>query len=630
MEEFLKKQLSKEYQFIGEAIYREAVISNALESNPDVLVLRETLNGSTDILDIVYEVRLQLPDARIVFLASERNPGDSLLAELVGNGVYDILAGNKLSAPDIMTLIREPNKFSDVAMYRPKLNLTKAKEKVFEAPPVTEVVKQVKETVFVEGDVPILPPDFGQSTDEEEEEEPVRKRKAKRNRRRFLKKKDAVEEDDSQNHDILHPSENKEEEPTFNLKPVIPAPTLPEKETPKPIAKPKRNIAFPQKDVSMPKSKSVEVPEVPTFAFTPPETDSEVEVEEPKLDFNPEPITKPVEEKQEIPEEKELPVFTPTVEPPKVQPTFEAKPPVVEPQRPQPVVEKPQTMPQTPQPQQPMQTSFGNGRQKIITFVGGEHGVGNSQVAFNTSLSLAKKGFKTIFIELKEQGSTMEYLYQLAVMNKGLDYALNHMREENLAGLQDSIIHLSDIRSAHTSNLMTNTYQKLPEALSYLFFSPDYILERDPERKTFDPLQLKELCMHLLFQEGYHYIILDVEPDLYHPLSEVALGFGTHVFFTLTQDVTHVGRAVRNISEINKRINIVDKLYYIVNKYEKQAALTKKDLGDWLGAEVETTIPIDHREFIDSNMNGMPLYLFTKNKAIKQGFDEVVDHILKK
>src|SRR5690625_2353199 len=122
MEEHLKRQLANEYNFVGEAIYREAIVKKAMSCNPDIIIFRETINGSQDVLDIVYDLRLQLPDARIIFLASDRKPGDPLLAELVGSGVYDIMVGNSIRTPDLITLMREPNKFSDVAIYRQKLN----------------------------------------------------------------------------------------------------------------------------------------------------------------------------------------------------------------------------------------------------------------------------------------------------------------------------------------------------------------------------------------------------------------------------------------------------------------------------------------------------------------------------
>ena len=609
MEEFLKKQLSKEYEFVGEAIYREAVVNNALQCSPDIIIIRETLNGSKNILDIVYEIRLQLPDARIVFLASDRKPGDPLLAELVGNGVYDILAGNRLSAPDLINLIREPNKFSDVAMYRPKMTINRdTKETLFEAPPVKEVVKQVKQTVFVEGETPILPESYGKKT-KEEPEEIEKKTKPRRNRRRFLKgRAKSVSK-------LVETSPEPKDEPIFEP-PKLGTQTKTEEEpvkkerTPKlpTFNSPKKKIE-PTPKAPIPQGPSVEPPLV-------------------KFDISEERPTAKQTPLKENPVEEKPPIVIPET-PKQPKPKIEIKE-VPKPQPVQQITEK-KVVSTPPVPVNRNETFIPvNSKQKILTFVGGDHGVGNTQVAYNTAVSLGRRGFKTIFIELKEEGSTIEYLYQLALSNKGLDYAIKSLMQENFTGIDNSIIRMDEVRNQNTNAILDAAYKNFPNSVDYLFFSPDYVLENDPEKKRIDPSLLKELCMHLFFQLDYHYIVLDAEPNLFNPFSEVALGFGTHIFYTITQDVCHIGRAVRNISEINKRINIVDKLYYIVNKFDHQAALSKKDIEGWLKADVESVVPMLHKDFVDANMNGLPILLSCKDKSLKKSFEEIVNHILQK
>lgn len=606
MEEFFKKQLSNEYNFVGEAIYREGVVNNALKYNPDIIIIRETLSGSKDILDIVYEIRLQLPDTRIIFLASDRKPGDPLLAELVSNGVYDILVGNSISAPDVINLLREPNKFSDVAMYRPKMTINEdTKETLFEPPPVKEVVKQVKQTVYVEGETSILPENYGKNTKKEKEETEEKKVAPKRNRRRFLKgRKRATQKP-------IEISEETQDEPTFEppkmdlqLEPEFEEVTIKKERTPK----------LPSIKSNSPKSTNNSIPKV--------STPQEPAVEQPmiKFDIPEDPV------KEEEPIKKEVEKEKPQIMIPEPNHSPEPKNEVMQQEKiDNPIVTNPPTLVSRNETFVSM-----NSKQKILTFVGGDHGVGNTQVAYNTAFSLGKRGFKTIFIELKEEGSTIEYLYQLTLSNKGLDYALKHLMEENFAGIENAIIRIEEVRNLNRNAILDAAYKNFPNNVDYLFFSPDYILESDPEKKKLDPSLLKELCMHLLFQSGYHYIILDAEPNLFNPFSEVALGFGTHIFYTITQDVYHIGRAVRNISEINKRINIVDKLYYIVNKFDHQAALSRKDIEGWLKAEVESVIPLLHRDFIYANMSALPILLSTKDKNLKKSFDEIVNHILQK
>lgn len=579
MEDFLKQRLDKEYQFVGEAIYREQVVKNAIPANPDIIILRETLNGSKDILEIVYELRLQLPDARIIFLASDRKPGDPLLAELVSNGVYDIMIGNQISVPSLINLIREPNKFSDVAMLRPKAKINEqTKETVYEAP-VREVVKSVKKTIYVEG-TPVLPPDYGKNkpkTKKDEKEEP--KLSKKRNRRRFRSRRDS-EENEVASEEIV-------ETPPIQLQPA-----------PKDMSPPLFTIeSEPQPEQRIEEKKDVP----PLFEVEPKTEPHPSSSSKPIFDFHPQP--KVESEIKPRPEPSPTPIF-------QSQPVESSSLPV------------PTSTSNLP--------SVSSGKQKILTFVGGEHGVGNTFTAFNTALVLGKRGFNTIFIELKEEGSTIEYLYQLSLMDKGLDVALRHLSQENWVGIEKAIIRIAEVRSRNTSSIMEASYKRFPDNVDYLFFSPDFVLEKDPEKKKINPAFLKELCMHLLFQSGYHYIVLDAEPNLFNSFTEVALSFGTHIFFTVTQDVCHIGRAVRHVSEVSKRINITEKLYYIVNKYDEKAALSKKDIEDWLKQEVETTIPFLYRDSINANMNGVPILLYSKDTTLKKAFHEIVDHILKK
>lgn len=604
MEDFLKQRLKNEYLFVGEAIYREQVVKNAIPAKPDIIILRETLNGSKNILDIVYELRLQLPDTRIIFLASDRKPGDPLLAELVSNGVYDFLTGNQISAPDLIHLIREPNKFSDVAMYRPKVRVNEDSNEVLYDAPVKEVIKPVKKTVYVEG-ASILPSNYGKNKPEPNEEEKEEPRVRRRNRRRFLTK--------------LEKAAKKQEELGEELKeaPSRAGDPLQKEGTPdliglsdEPKVEPERRKPEPLLDIELSSGTRCEAKrkERPT----------------PSIDVRPDRTEEAA--RHESDREERVPLFG-------FEPETNAQPasmPQPEPEfRRQADVRPLHTLMPVPSSSNVPQEGV-SGKQKILTFVGGEYGVGNTQVAFTTALTLGKRGFRTIFIELREQGATIEYLYQLALLGKGLDVALEHLLNENFLGLENSIIRMADVRTQNINQIMADNYRKFPDTVDFLFFSPDYVLEEDENKKKINPSLIKELCMHLIFQSGYHYIILDAEPDLFNPFTEVALGFGTHVFFTITQDVCHIGRAVRNISEIEKRINVTGKLYYILNKYDDKATLTQKDIEGWLKQEVETVIPLLHKDFIDANMKGIPVLFHTKDQGFQKAFHEIVDHILKK
>ncbi|WP_214688423.1 MULTISPECIES: hypothetical protein [unclassified Exiguobacterium] len=268
-----------------------------------------------------------------------------------------------------------------------------------------------------------------------------------------------------------------------------------------------------------------------------------------------------------------------------------------------------------------------NGKQKILTFIGSEHGVGNTQIALNTSIQLALSGYKTIYIELKERPSTVDYLYQLhRNMSNGLEAALFGLETGDYSGVHKSIVRMKEvIERTNGGDVMLNAYKLFPNNLDFLFFSPSYT-ESSNEISAGNPQTLKELCMHLLFEAGYHYIILDADMEKSNPYTETALRFGTQVFYTLTQDICHVGNSVRQVTEYSKSINLVDKLYYVVNKYE-DSELDKRAISDWLKHEVHMVVPNTHKDFVNANYHGIPAVLGSRNKELKKAFVEIAKTI---
>lgn len=151
LEEFLEKQLRKEFIFVGTTVYREGIIRAIGQKNPDIVVIRETLEGKENILSIVYEIRQKFSKMRIIFIAGKREPGDALLATLVNYGVYDILQGEKIRAQEVVALIRKPNEYKDVQHLQPVPVLDeKRNEVLFQAPNTIIQEKEVIKEIYIE------------------------------------------------------------------------------------------------------------------------------------------------------------------------------------------------------------------------------------------------------------------------------------------------------------------------------------------------------------------------------------------------------------------------------------------------------------------------------------------------
>lgn len=193
LEEYLQRNLRNEFKFLNPTVYREGVIRSIGQQNPDIVVIRETLEGKENILSIVYEIRSKFPKIRVVFIAGKRDPGDVLLATLVSYGVYDILHGEKIQAQDVVNLLREPNEYRDVQHLQPKPIFDERKNKVlFESPDLpgggTEVEKVVEKVIVKEVYI-----DGGK--DEEEKSSPSVKDDTPPNHNPSLTKEKPIEEE---------------------------------------------------------------------------------------------------------------------------------------------------------------------------------------------------------------------------------------------------------------------------------------------------------------------------------------------------------------------------------------------------------------------------------------------------
>lgn len=146
----LENGLKDKIEFVGEAVYREIVVQGISDTKPDILLLRESLQGETPISDLIYNIKITSSKTRIILLTGDRQVGDPLLASLVNMGVYDLLIGNKVNTKEMLKKIVYPNEFSDVSMYAPKAKINEQTNKVsYEQAPIPQKkVESKQETNF--------------------------------------------------------------------------------------------------------------------------------------------------------------------------------------------------------------------------------------------------------------------------------------------------------------------------------------------------------------------------------------------------------------------------------------------------------------------------------------------------
>ena len=273
-----------------------------------------------------------------------------------------------------------------------------------------------------------------------------------------------------------------------------------------------------------------------------------------------------------------------------------------------------------------MQIEGGVGRQKIVTYMGAKSGIGNTSVALNTAVQLAKKNLRVIFIEFNERTPAANYWYELGYVEDGVDSAIRGLQENDFEKIEKAIIRTSELVKKESS--LQKNYKRFPEKLDFMFFSNQYLTRRREEIYDLDLRLTKELCLYLLFQLDYNYVILDVPSDIESEATRNALLYSNKVFITATQDVSSIGHALYIQNELSKQgIYMPKKIYYIINRFE-DAKLNLEEICDWIQTPNVLTVPCMNKEFINANCIGMPVVSYSKNQRLKNAFPEIEKSIL--
>lgn len=152
VENFIAKQMDGKIEVVGSAVYRESILPTVLEKEPDILITRETLPGTTDFLEIIDRIRVECKkDVQIIFITGGRQPGDAFLSALVRYQVFDLVVGDNINMKEVCRMIEHPNKYRDVFMYVPKVTVDeKTKKEIFEAPVAPRVIEKevIKEVII--------------------------------------------------------------------------------------------------------------------------------------------------------------------------------------------------------------------------------------------------------------------------------------------------------------------------------------------------------------------------------------------------------------------------------------------------------------------------------------------------
>lgn len=541
LEDYLRAKLKNEFHFVGASVFREGVVRLVGQTMPNILILKESLEGNEDILKVIYELQLNFENLRIIYLAGGREAGDALLSTLVSYGIYDVLHGKVITAEAIVRLMRTPNKRTDVMYLQPKPTLDeKGKVVLFEAPDVSQQKndkpKEVIKEIFVETDI-----GDKELIIQAQEEKERKKQRSEDN------EKDATVNQSEQIGDI---GETVEDAYIEEIKePIV-------------ESKEKKGFFFSKKDSKTQEDKTEETPSIVSV------------------------------QKQTNDEEKSSNkgFFSRFI------------------------------------PKEVLNHEQARLTQSIVTFVGMKSGVGNTSLAFNTALTLAKK-HKVLYVEMDDKSPVVPVWYDLSCLDKGIETALEAIENGQVEKIKENILTMDEIRNLESD--MIHIHKKLPDNIDILTFSKRFTLRFPGEMKEPNYQLSRELYLYLLYQSDYNYVILDVPSDVFHPATFHAVTYSNYIYFTLTQDIASISKADYYFHELEKQnMDISKKVTLLINRYDKNVNdLKLKKILEWLHIEKAICVPDAHVEFMDANFLGVPFSMHENSNAWKNVWKSIIQGI---
>lgn len=266
----------------------------------------------------------------------------------------------------------------------------------------------------------------------------------------------------------------------------------------------------------------------------------------------------------------------------------------------------------------------------IMSIVGAKGGVGTTQVAFNLAINLASHRNKVLYIELNDHSIPFTYLYQLGIISNGLEDALNSISLDEMIDLKQYVRHMGDLKRNPPEKELQHLYDKYPDSLDFISFSQ---LGINSESFSYTPDTLQQLITTLLLQEGYQYIILDVNRHSNQKLITQAIKASKYVFSVMTQDMLAVAQSVDYFSKMHKKlIPLNNKLYFIINRYNSDC-FSEKAILRWANNEVPFKVmdawivPEIHKEMNKANDNALPALLHSPPKEFLNAFETMHNYL---
>lgn len=267
-------------------------------------------------------------------------------------------------------------------------------------------------------------------------------------------------------------------------------------------------------------------------------------------------------------------------------------------------------------------------KQQIVTFVGASEGVGNSQIAFNTAVNLANKGFNILYMDLNNRHAAMDTIFQLGYEDIGIDTALEATDTEDLDKIEQCIGTIPKALSVISKkDYLYNSYVKLPTTLSFMFFSQLCMNGQVNVRASY--VKFRDLLKILMKDFHYDVIVLDTPANFKNPITQMAIAYAEKLFVTVIQDNAALASFIKGARVLDsKGIRFKDKMNVIINKFEK-CDFSNRNVYSLISTNIDYNgfptyyLPNLNKEFISASFHTTPITMVCKNKDLQKTFADI-------
>ena len=653
----LDAQTNGGYVKVGAAAYREKVLPDLKQSGADILLYREDLKGSTDIFELLRQVRENFPNVRIIFMGNRHETTSRLICSLVFLGIYDILCGDTIPAAELVDIILHPHNFGDVAKYfhasymndylpeAPQqaagspdggkkglfgglmkglgglsLKPGGGQEQVQEAPqpaaPAAPTVKVVQApTVDMDAMRDAMLEDARRQA-QAELPQLVSDQVALQTlnmKEELEKQKDTI----AQLAADLREKTASEADLKNKLSEAIKLRNAAEDQ----LIKFQENAEFATQQyqaqlVQLQTTKSADWYHEQTQKWLAERAQYKSVIDEQTQKINAltsslVDMTRAKDELSREVAERDQKLENMTLAVPRdvtsaIDETLEGDYVVV-----------------PDEDTEYRQMAPGGGR--VIAFMGTKHGAGCSTIALNTAVALANAGFKTCYLEINRQFPMVAGFFEFNNIALGLDTALAALQQGNSVMAARCIIKPHAVKT-NNKNMM-KVYNRLPGPLHFLLYSNDFINRcRMGSAPYLSEEDMKNLIYFLTTTERYSYVILDIQPDDQNALNMVlASRFRAHqLVMVMTQDTHGIKTAGTMITALARSpgADLVRNTEFVINQFSPRNKMSMGNICDILHipAKRVSKISLDSEGYMAANYAAVP-YVISNGKNKQEYMD---------